>query len=123
MLFPLVARILRLASIAICLIAVAWFGAFALDQTSNASKHQQAEVNAGAPPGLSTETTVPSKPGKESGFHEVLDKTSSTLTSPFSGVTSNSTSEWTIHVVDTLLMLLVYGLGLGFLARIMRLGL
>jgi hypothetical protein len=114
---------LRLASIAICLIAIAWFAAFALDQTSSASNHQQAEVNAAAPPGLAAETTGSSKPGRKSGFHEVLDKASSTLTSPFSAVTSSSTSEWTIHVVDTLLMLLVYGLGLGFLARIMRLGL
>lgn len=123
MLFPLIARVLRLVSIAICLIAIAWFASFALDQTSSASNHQQAEVNAAGPPGLSTETTRSSKPGKESGFHEALDKVSSALTSPFSGVTSNSTSQWTIHVVDTLLMLLVYGLGLGFLARVMRLGL
>jgi hypothetical protein len=123
MLFPLVARVLRLASIAISLIAIAWFGAFALDQTSSASNHQQAEVNAGAPPGLSTETSGSSKPGKESGFHKALDRASSTLTSPFSSVTASLSKGWTIHVVDTLLMLLVYGLGLGFLARMMRLGL
>jgi hypothetical protein len=121
-LFPLLARVLRLASIAICVIAIAWFGAFALDQTSSASNHQQAEVNSAAPPGLTTETTGSSKPGGESGFHEALDKASSTLTSPFSSVTTSLSRGWTIHVVDTLLMLLVYGLGLGFLARIMRLG-
>lgn len=123
MVFPLISRILRLASIAICLIAIAWFAAFALDQTSSASNHQQAEVNAAAPPGLGTTPTGSSSPGKESGLHKALDKATSTLASPFSAVTGNSTSEWTIHVVDTLLMLLVYGLGLGFLARLMRLGL
>jgi hypothetical protein len=122
-LLSLIARALRLASIAICLIAIGWFAAFALDQTSSASNHQQAEVNAGAPPGLATETTGSSKPGKESGLHEALDKTTSTLTSPFSSVTASLSKGWTIHVVDTLLMLLVYGLGLGFLARLMRFGL
>jgi hypothetical protein len=121
-LLPLLARVLRLASIAICLIAVAWFAAFALDQTSSASNHQQAEVNAGAPPGLATEPTGSSKPGKESGFREALDKATSTLTSPFSSITASLSRGWTIHAVDTLLMLLVYGLGLGFLARLMRLG-
>jgi hypothetical protein len=120
-LLPLLARVLRLASIAICLIAVAWFAAFALDQTSSASNQQQAEVNAAAPPGLAG-PTGPSKPGKESGFREALDKASSTLTSPFSSATASLSKGWTIHVVDTLLMLLVYGLGLGFLARLMRLG-
>lgn len=123
MLFPLLARAIRLASIAICLIAIAWFGAFALNQTSSASNRQQAEVNAAAPPGLGTPPTGPSTPGKESGFHEALDEATSALTSPFSGVTASLSRGWTIHVVDTLLMLLVYGLGLGFLARLMRLGL
>lgn len=121
--FPLISRVLRLASIAICLIAIAWFALFAIDQTSSASEHQQAEVNAAGPPGLTTQTTGSSKSGKESGLHEALDKATSTLSSPFSGVTANSTSQWTIHVVDTLLMLLIYGLGLGFVARLMRLGL
>jgi hypothetical protein len=123
MLLPLLARVLRLASIAICLIAVAWFGAFALDQTGSASNRQQAEVNAAAPPGLGITPTGSPTTRHESGFHEALDKVSSTLTSPFSSVTASLSRGWTIHAVDTLLMLLVYGLGLGFLARMMRLGL
>ncbi len=119
----MLARILRLVSLAICLIAIGSFAAFAFDQTSSASKHQQAEVNAAAPPGLQTITTGSSSPGRQSGLREALDKASSTLSSPFSGVTASSSSEWTIHAVDTLLMVLVYGFGLGFLARLMRLGL
>ncbi len=119
----MLARVLRLVSLAICLIAIGSFVAFALDQSSKASNHQQAEVNAAAPPALQTPTTGSSSPGRESGIHEALDKASSTLSSPFSGVTASSSNEWTIHVVDTLLILLVYGFGLGFLARLMRLGL
>jgi hypothetical protein len=119
----MLARVLRLASIAICLIAIVSFATFALDQTSSASSHQQAQVDASVPAGLGTATVRSSSEGHKSGLHEALDKASSTLSSPFSGVTGGSSSEWTIHVVNTLLMLLVYGFGLGFLARLLRVGL
>jgi thiol:disulfide interchange protein len=108
----MLARALRLASIAICLIAIASFGAFALDQTSSASSAQQAKVNESAP-------TSPSKSEHKNALHEAIDKASSTLSSPFSGVTSGSSSKWTIQIVDTLLMLVVYGFGLSFLARLL----
>lgn len=121
MLFPFIARILRLASIVICTIAVLYFAAFALDQSSNASSHQQAEVNAGAPGGTSTNGKPQTK--QESGVHEAIDKAFAKLASPFSGVTSGSSDVWTIHIVDTLLVLLVYGFGLAFLARLLKLGL
>jgi hypothetical protein len=118
----LLARILRLVSLAICVIAVAWFATFVLDQTSKASSQQQAEVNASGPASDHTTTSAPAAK-HNSAIHEAVDKAFSTLSSPFSGVTSGSSSEWTIHIVDTLLVLLVYGFGLGFLARILRVGL
>jgi hypothetical protein len=34
-------------------------------------------------------------------------------------VTSGSSSQWTIQIVDTLLVLFVYGFGLSFLARLL----
>jgi predicted PurR-regulated permease PerM len=115
---PLLSRLLRLASIVICLIALASFVTFAVDQTNSASNHQQAEVNAAAPAGTGTTTSSPSK-GHESSLHKTIDKAFSTLSSPFSGVTSGSSSQWTIHIVDTLLVLLVYGFGISFLARLL----
>lgn len=117
MLLPLLARLLRLASIVICLIALASFVTFAVDQAGNGSNRQQAEVNEAATPG--TTTTAPSKSGHESALHEAIDKAFSTVASPFSGVTSGSNSQWTIHIVDTLLVLFVYGFGLGFVARLL----
>lgn len=116
---PLLARVLRLASIAICLIAVASFATFALNQTSSASNHQQVVVNEAAPPGLKTATTGSPSSGHKSALHEALDEAFSALSSPFSGVTSGSSSEWTTQAVDTLLVLLVYGFGLGFVARLL----
>jgi hypothetical protein len=112
----MLARLLRLASIVICLIALAAFAAFALDQSKGASKHQQAEVSATDP--VAPGTTVSSE-AKESLLHEAVDEASSTLSSPFSGITSGSSSQWTIHIVDTLLVLFVYGFGLAFLARLL----
>jgi predicted PurR-regulated permease PerM len=116
MVLPFIGRILRLVSIVICGIAVVYFAAFAVDQTSSASSHQQAEVNEAGALSEPTDTTR----GKPSGLHEALDKVFSKLASPFSGVISSS-SAWTLHIVDTLLVLLVYGFGLGFLARLLRL--
>lgn len=116
MLFPFIARTLRLASIAICAIAVLYFATFALDQTSSASSRQQAEVN-GAEPASGSGSA---KSEKKSGLKGTLDEAFGKLASPFSGVVS-STSAWTLHIVDTLLVLLVYGFGLGFLARLLKL--
>jgi hypothetical protein len=116
-LLPLIARLLRLASIVICLIALASFITFAVDQAGNGSSRQQAEVNDAGPPG--TVTTDQSKSSHESSLHEAIDKAFSTVASPFSGVISGSSSQWTIHIVDTLLVLLVYGFGLSFVARLL----
>jgi hypothetical protein len=118
-LLPTLARIMRLASIAICLIAMASFVTFAVDQAGKGSSHQQAEVNEAAPGGAATTSTDTSAESKKSGLHEAIDKAFSTLSTPFSGITSGSTSQWTIQIVDTLLVLLVYGFGLSFLARLL----
>jgi hypothetical protein len=112
------ARLLRLISIAICLIALASFAAFVIDETRGASHHQRAKVDEAGPGGAPT-TSSP-RPNPEKGtIHQAVDKAFSTLSSPFSGVTSGSGSQWTIHIVDLLLVLLVYGFGLSFLARLL----
>jgi predicted PurR-regulated permease PerM len=116
-LLPLLARVLRLVSIVICLIALASFITFAIDQAGKGSSRQQAEVNETALP--ADTTTGPSKSGHKGELHEAIDKAFSALASPFSGITSGSGSQWTIQIVDTLLVLLVYGFGLSFLARLL----
>jgi hypothetical protein len=117
--FSTFARILRLASIVICLIAIASFVTFAVDETGKGSSHQQAELNEAAPAGTATTNSTTSPESKKSGLHEAIDKAFSTLSSPFSGITSGSTSQWTIQIVNTLLVLLVYGFGLSFIARLL----
>lgn len=117
MLLPLLARLLRLISIVICLIALASFVTFAVEQADNGSSRQQAEVKAAE--GSGSESTTQSKAAHESSLHKALDKAFSTLASPFSGITSGSHSQWTIQIVDTLLVLFVYGFALSFVARLL----
>jgi hypothetical protein len=109
-LFPL-AGILRVASRVICLIVVVSFAIFALGQTSSASTHQVDKV---------TETATTTHPEHKGTAHKVIDEVAGKLTSPFSGITAGSTSQWAIRGVGTLMALLVYGLGLGYLARVLR---
>lgn len=114
------ARVLRIASMVICLVAVAWFLLFALNQTSDASNHQTIEINA-SPGSPALKTSTP-ETANESAPHKAINEVFSKLSSPFSSLTSNS-DQWTIHLVDTLLVLLIYGFGLAFIARLLRLGL
>jgi hypothetical protein len=116
------AGVLRLASFAICLLVIASFGLFALNQTTSASARQQRVLN-GVPPAAATPTdTSPAKssPEQESSLHRAVDDASNVFTSPFSGVTAGSGSEWIIRGTNLLLVLIAYGFGLGFLARVIR---
>ena len=123
------ARLMRLASIAICLIVVASFVVFAVDQTSNASNHQQEQlsgtpVHNGASPAASTSSGAPRRAQPHARTRaactSAIDDVSNQLTSPFSGLLSSSSSEWAIRGVKLLFALLVYGFGLGYLARVIR---
>jgi uncharacterized membrane protein YraQ (UPF0718 family) len=121
----MVSALLRIVSLVLCLIAVGWFVGFAVEQSKSASAHQQSELNGSAPASmraqLERESSKPanSKPGT---VRKAIDSAFSTISSPFSSLTSSFSSQWTLHIVDTLLALLIYGFGLGFLARVLRLG-
>lgn len=116
----MVARILRTISLAICLVAAAWFIGFAVEQSKAGSDHQQTEVNAASPVTASDHVTPPS--GGKSGMRKAIDGVFAKIASPFSGVTKQISSPWPAHIVDVLLVLLIYGFGLGFLARVLRFG-
>jgi hypothetical protein len=108
------ASLLRLASWVICLIVLASFVIFVVEQTSSASTHQQEEVNE------HPSSAGPPAPKHESTVHKKTDEASNFFTSPFAGIVSGSSSQWVIHLVKTALALLVYGFGLSYLARVIR---
>jgi hypothetical protein len=113
-----VVKLLRTASIAICLIVIASFAVFAVNQTKSASNRQTEELATPAELAQSAHTPAPPR-HHESAVHEVLDEVSGELTSPFSALASGS-SEWATRGAELLLALLVYGFGLGYLARVLR---
>lgn len=100
-----------------CLIVLAAFVVFVVDQTSSASTHQQNELSGSTP--ISSEPTS-SDSSHESSVHRTLDEAANALTSPFAGAVSESSSEWVTQIVRTGLALLVYGLGVAFLVRFVR---
>lgn len=121
MLSPL-AGALRLASVVLCLIVVASFVLFAVDQTSSASAHQQAVVNGAASgtPASAVQPSATSSDKGESSARKTIDEVSKAITSPFSFATEATSSEWLSRGIALLLTLLVYGFALSFIARTIR---
>jgi hypothetical protein len=108
------ATLLRIASRVACLVVIVSFAIFAVEQTDKASSHQQKEVIEGAP------SHSDPKPARKGTVHKAIDEASDQLTSPFSGIDSGSSSRWGRRIVETVLALLVYGLGVGYLTRMLR---
>lgn len=114
-----IAKVLNLASLLCCLVVAASFLIFVLDQTSSASATQQSQIATGGP-GAPSQSHTTSTGAKSSGVHGTIDEVAGKVTSPFSGITSGWSSEWVVRGVDLLLTLMVYGLGLSYLARRVR---
>ena len=92
-----------------CGLMLASFTLFAVSQASGASKAQVAELN-------STRVSV------RAGAHPVgqpkrfINQAAATLTSPFRSFI-HSSSRWAIEIASTLFALMLYGIGLGYLAQ------
>jgi hypothetical protein len=116
------ARVLKLASLALCLIVIASFALFVINRTSDASAHQQQELS-GETVGANGEPSgaiAPDSGGRKGSARRTIDQVSEAVTSPFAALTEGSSSEWVIHSVDLGVALLVYGFGLGYVARTIR---
>jgi hypothetical protein len=123
-----VSSLLRIASILCSAVLVLSFGAFASDQAGAGSKQTVAAITtadaseqvAPAPnldqpsPNAETERV---REKSHSPVREKLDDANDALVAPFKGV-SASGSIWTQRIVAALLALLVFGVGLHYLARL-----
>lgn len=98
------------------MIVIASFAIFAIDQTKSASARQTAAITESGS-GADSSTR---KPERKGSAHKDIDEAAEQLTSPFAGVVSGSSSEWLVRGVKLLLALIVYGFGLSFLARVLR---
>ncbi|HTZ85578.1 MAG TPA: hypothetical protein VMB05_02825, partial [Solirubrobacteraceae bacterium] len=106
----------------LCLLVTASFVLFVVHDTSVASAHQQEVVNSGVPPGqpLPGEGAPAKEPSSTGSARKTIDEVAEAVTSPFSAITSGWDSEWLKRGVLLLLTFAVYGFGLGFLARLIR---
>jgi hypothetical protein len=108
-------RILVITALVCCALVTASFGLFARDQVAGASKHQQNEIIASAPT-----TTGPVPVHKATAQpRRFIDAAARDLTAPFRSIVQTN-SQWVLQGVATIAALLVYGVGLGYLARFSR---
>ena len=108
-------RSLRLGAFVCCSLVVASFALFAVDQMAGASKHQQNELAARLP----TAATVVRTVHHQTGPRQFIDSAAHALTAPFRSIVQSG-SAWAQRGFQTICALLVYGLGLGYLARFSR---
>jgi hypothetical protein len=104
---------LGLTRLVCCGLVIASFALFAVDQAGGASRHQVAELAAGTPTRTAAAPVTDTRPGQPRRF---IDGAAKALTAPFRAVV-HSGSQWVQQGVVTFCALLLYGVGLGYLAR------
>lgn len=118
-------RALHLASLFACIVVLLSFALFVIDQADKAvASPQAAQSGPDVGPVLGEaaaagtgQQAAPSRPGR---VRRAIDDASSAIASPFRGLTGRLTDVWLVHLVQTLLVLAVFGFGLSVLARVVR---
>lgn len=108
-----VSALVRLASVVVCLIVVIAFLFFATNQAGTATTHL---VNSSGDQTTTIQGPQPAKPGS---LRQTVTNASNTLTSPFQNVLG-STNTWVLHTSQLVLALLIYGFGVSFALRFVR---
>ncbi len=97
-----------------CFFVVASFSLFAIDQMAGASKHQQNMITSS-----STVTPIPPEAKHHAQPRQFIDDVAHALTSPFSSIVQ-SDSQWVLRGIPAIIAVIVYGVGIGYLARFSR---
>jgi hypothetical protein len=115
---------IRLIAIVTSGIVLLGFAFFAVDQLDEGSKTQQNAVDDGLNPGGSAVAPIAPNAAQESArerdhgkVREVVDDANDILVGPMASLV-DSHNAWVEHGIPALLALLIYGLGLGFLANL-----
>jgi hypothetical protein len=110
----MLSKLLRTLAILASLVLLASFAMFAIDQAGGASNQAQAEVAAA---GDQTLGPAIHGPGAKTGVRGTIDSAARDLSSPFSSWAPGHTDSWGSRSFDLVIGLLIYGVGLGALAR------
>ena len=105
----MVHRVLVTVAWVCCGLVIASFAIFVQNQLKQGSTRQVQLLGTGAP----AQTAPPAPPAQPKRF---IDGAAHDLTSPFTSIVA-SDSPWVNHMVPDIFALLVYGGGLGFVAR------
>jgi hypothetical protein len=116
--------LIRLAAISTSIVVLLGFAFFAAGEMDKGSKTQQTALGEETGRPASPEVVgVAPEPGEEaarerksSAPRELVDDANDVLLAPFASVV-DSDNAWVTHGVPALLALLLYGVGLGFLAN------
>jgi hypothetical protein len=106
-------RMLVWAAVACSALVFSSFALFARDQLAGASKHQVNELASGVP--ATTTGIAPVRHGHAQP-RKFIDGAASRLESPFQTLVPTKNA-WAQHLILVALALLVYGVGIGWLAR------
>jgi hypothetical protein len=112
-------RPLRILAIVSSLLVAAGFTLFAFDDFSRASNASRDRIAGNARPDP-TPRAEREREDRNSAPREFVDDANDVLLRPFAGLVDGGKSRWVQRGVPALLGLLVYGFGLGYLARFAR---
>jgi hypothetical protein len=116
--------VIRFVAILLSGIVVLGFAMFAVDEMDKGSKTQQQTLDRELGTQDSTYVVAPDSAAENvreenhGAVRELIDDANDVLLAPFADLI-DSDSAWVNHGVPALLALLVYGVGLGFLARML----
>jgi hypothetical protein len=117
--------LIRVAAVVMAGFVLLGFAFFAVDEMDRGSKNQQNALanelegkHADATPIAPTSRDEALREAQHSDFREVVDDVNDVLLGPFTDLVDSSNT-WVSHGVPTLLGLLLYGVGLGFLANLL----
>jgi hypothetical protein len=112
-------RPLRLAAVVTSAIVLVSFGLFAANELRTASAESRARIAAADasndPDAAARLERIRER--EQSALHEALDDVNDVLTAPFDFAAGSSPDIWVQRGVPSLLALVFFGAGLGFLAR------
>jgi hypothetical protein len=117
-LVSVIERAIRAVAIVASAIVLISFALFAIDQAQAGSKREQdrlAQQDTADP----TAAQERRREKAHSGIRETIDDADDFLLSPFTGIVKSG-NEWAQRGVPTGIALVVYGFGLGFVARFAR---
>jgi hypothetical protein len=106
----MVSSFVRLVAVVCSLIIVISFGYFVANQAQGGTSDATQEIQ-----GVEHPVLAPPKPVHQP--RRFIDAAAHDLTTPFNGIVSSTAGEWPRHIVPDLLGLILYSVGLGFLAR------